>query len=98
MDRKRLIDLFQKGMQYPNGKHRFWISKCFEITVRPDAVVEMDEYEGFSSEVGPALKSQKGRRQTDKEMFHVGKSVLDLRHGRVTEESGQGWSDTAKKS
>ena len=98
MDRKRLIDLFQKGMQYPPGKHRFWISRCFEIHVRQDSVVEMDEYEGFSSEAGPALKSQKRRRQSDKEMFHVGRSVLNLLDGQVTEESGQGWSAASKKS
>ncbi len=97
MDRKKLIDLFQKGMQYPNGRHRFWVSRCFEITVRPDSVVELDEYEGFSSEAGPAMKSQKQRRQTDKEMFHVGRSVLHLQEGRVIEEAGQGWMAGTKK-
>ncbi len=98
MDRKKLVDLFQKGMQYPPGKHRFWISRCFEINVRPDSVVELDEYEGFSSEGGPDLKSTQRRRQTDKEMFHVGRSRLDLRDGQVIEESGQGWSSSRKKS
>ena len=91
MDRKKLVDLFRKGMQYPPGKHRFWISKCFEITMRPDSVVELDEYESFCSEAGPNLKSIKRRRQSDKERFHVGRSLLDLRDGRLTEESGQGW-------
>ena len=98
MDRKKLVNLFQKGMQYPPGKHRFWISRCFEINVRTDSVVELDEYEGFSSEGGPNLKSSKRRRQTDKEMFHVGRSMLDLKDGRVTEESGQGWSSRPKRS
>jgi len=97
MDRKKLVDLFQKGMQYPPGKHRFWISRCFEIHVRQDSVVEMDEYEGFASETGPALKSQKQRRQSDKEMFHVGRSILHLQDGRVTEETGQGWQAASKK-
>lgn len=97
MDRKKLVDLFQKGMQYPTGKHRFWVSRCFEITVRPDSVVELDEYEGFSSEAGPDLKSVKRRRESDKEMFHVGRSMLDLRDGQVKEESGEGWGPAAKK-
>ncbi len=98
MDRKKLVDLFRKGMQYPPGKHRFWISRCFEIHVRPDSVVELDEYEGFSSEAGPDLKSLKGRRTTDKEMFHVGRSSLDLKDGQVKEESGEGWKTNRKIS
>ena len=98
MDRKKLVDLFQKGMQYPPGKHRFWVSRCFEINVRPDSVVELDEYESFSSEAGPDLKSVKGRRQTDKEMFHVGRSRLDLQGGQVKEESGAGWGTGRKIS
>ena len=97
MDRKKLVDLFRKGMQYPPGKHRFWISKCFEIHVRPDSVVELDEYEGFASEAGPELKSVRRRRQTDKEMFHVGRSMVDLKDGQVKEESGQGWEVGQKK-
>ncbi len=94
MDRKLLIGLLQDGMKYSQGKHRFWISKCFEITMRPDSVIELDEYEGFSSEAGPNLKSSKRRRQSDKEMFHVGRSMLDLRDDRLTEESGRGWDRT----
>ena len=97
MDRKKLVDLFQKGMQYPPGKHRFWVSRCFEINVRPDSVVELNEYESFSSEAGPEMKSVKQRRQTDKEMFHVGRSMLDLRDGQVKEESGEGWEPGAEK-
>ena len=97
MDRKKLVDLLQKGLQYPPGKHRFWVSRCFEIHVRPDSVVELDEYEGFSSEGGPDLKSVRQRRKTDKEMYHVGRSMLDLRDGQVIEESGQGWNVRSKK-
>ena len=92
MDRMKLVDLFRKGMQYPPGKHRFWVSRCFEINVRPDSVVELNEYEGFSSEAGPDLKSVKQRRQSDKEMFHVGRSMLNLRDGQVEEEEGTGWT------
>ncbi len=92
MDRKSLIELFRKGMQYPAGKRRFWIARCFEITVRPDSVVEMDEYEGFSSDhdgvpEGEAQPAGTGSRG----MFHVGRSVLHLKDGRVVDEEGQGW-------
>ena len=93
MNRKELIRLFQKGMQYPPGKHHFWISRCFEITVRPDLVVELDEYEGFSSEKrrknGPRRKDS--GETTTQGMFHVGRSILDLKDGQVTEEPSQGW-------
>lgn len=92
MDRKRLIELFRKGMEYPPGRHRFWISRCFEITVRADDVVELDEYEGFASEQGedaghraPAQAGNPG------EMFHVGRSVLRLKDGEIEEEPGRGW-------
>ena len=93
MERRNLISLFQKGMQYPPGRHRFWISRCFEITVRPDEVVELDEYEGFSSEKGSNSRKQKGRGNGKrKEMFHVGKSILNLKDGQVVEQKGSGWA------
>lgn len=87
MDRRRLVTLFQKGLQYPSGKHRFWISRCFEITVRSDEVVELDEYEGFSSETG-----ERKKKEPSSEMFHVGRSVLYLKDGTVVEEQGEGWN------
>ena len=93
MDRKMLIDLFKEGMIYPTGKHRFWISRCFEITVRPDKVVELDEYEGFSAEKnseGP-LKEKAPKGGKKDQMFHVGRSILHLEKGKVVEESGTGW-------
>ncbi len=82
MDRKKLVDLFRKGMQYPPGKHRFWISRYFEIHVKLDSTVELDEYEGFSSE---------DHKQAGKKMFHVGRSVLHLKDGTVIEQDGEGW-------
>ena len=88
MDRKKLVDLFRKGMQYPSGKHRFWISRCFEITVRSDSVIELDEYEGFSSDE---------QKRAGEEMFHVGRSIVDPRDGQVIEESGQGWNGWPKE-
>jgi hypothetical protein len=92
MDRKKLVELFRRGLQYPSGKHRFWVSRCFEITVHPDKVVDLDEYEGFASETGkPARKRQCS------DMFHVGRSVLDLKDGTVVEERGDGWKNPLKK-
>ena len=100
MDRNKLVDLFQKGMQYPPGKHRFWISRCFEITVRPDSAVELDEYEGFSTEEDLGEKSVRARKpRGGGEMFHVGRSVLNLKDGGVVEEKGIGWEkELAKKA
>jgi len=92
MDRTKLIELFRNGMQYPPGKHRFWISRCFEITVREDDVVELDEYEGFSSEGGQSAHDGTGRPGAKpKGMFHVGRSVVRLSDGLVEEEPGRGW-------
>ncbi len=88
MDRKQLVDLFQKGMEYPLGRHSFWIARCFKIHVRPDQVVELDEYESFSA---------KGKPDSTR-MFHVGRSVLHLKGGEVMEERGKGWDQKSKKS
>ncbi len=81
MDRKLLIELFQSGMKYSTGKHQFWITRRFDIKVRSDKVVEMDEYEGFDTDL--ALE--------EKRMFHVGRSILRLKDGQVTEQPGEGW-------
>ena len=95
MDKKMLIGLLMDGMSYATGRHRVWISRCFEINVRPDEVVELDEYEGFSTEDG--LSPGRGRRSSDaadqKEMFHVGRSILHLKKGRVVERPGSGWGE-----
>ena len=103
MDRKRLIDLFRRGMQYPPGKRSFWVSRCFEIVVREDSVVEMDEYEGFSTEdgtdgesSGEVSSSKKGSSKSG--MFHVGRSILDLKDGKVVEQDGMGWKEVSPKS
>lgn len=81
MDRKLLIELFQDGMKYSTGKHQFWITRRFDIKVRSDRVVEMDEYEGFDTD--PAPEATK--------MFHVGRSILHLKNGQVVEQPGKGW-------
>lgn len=77
-------------MLYPPGKHRVWFSRCFEITVHSDERVELDEYESFTA---PPARSGKGRVPFRKgeEMYHVGKTVLHLKEGRVVEEKGAGW-------
>ena len=92
MDRKKLVQLFQGGMEYPPGKHKLWISRCFEITVRPDRVVEFDEYEGFAaqSENGRAIPRRR-KHERGGNMFHVGRSVLRLVDGGVEEAAGKGW-------
>lgn len=92
MDRKKLVELFQEGMEYPPGKHKLWISRCFEITVRPDQVVEFDEYEGFASQSENGRSAHRRRRQERRgNMFHVGRSILQLGNGEVVEETGDGW-------
>ncbi len=92
MDRKMVIQLLQDGMYYPIGTHRVWISRCFEITVRPDEMVELDEYEGFTEEKGVRLRERPlaGIKDADK-MFHVGRSILNLKDKKVTEKAGAGW-------
>ena len=92
MDRKKLVELFQEGMEYPPGKHKLWISRCFEITVKPDQVVEFDEYEGFASQSENGRAAPRRRRQERRgNMFHVGRSILRLDDGEVVEETGEGW-------
>ena len=95
MDRNMLIELLQDGMHYPPGKHRFWVSRCFEITVRPDKVVELDEYEDFKTENGRTQKHPHPPKQGSQGMFHVGKSVLYLKGGRLVESTGGGWQNGA---
>ena len=92
MDRKLLIELFQDGMKYSPGKHRLWVSRCFEITVRPDKIVELDEYEGFAAQETCGSGSEIGTEiQGCKKMFHVGRSILHLKNGQVIEKTGVGW-------
>ena len=101
MDRQVLIDLLQDGMQYPPGKHRLWISRCFEITVHPGRVVELDEYEQFFAEQHAkqgAPSKRSGGKRPDREMFHVGKSIIHLKEGRVVERSGAGWQKNLEKA
>lgn len=98
MDRKSLIELFRRGMNYPPGRHRFWISRCFEVIVRPDSVVELDEYEGFATQDGKAKDGMEPPHTGQPNgMFHVGHSVLNLRDGSVIEEAGRGWGSSPAK-
>jgi len=88
MDRAVLIKLFQDGMRYPPGTRRLWVSRCFEVTVRPDQVVEVDEYEGVAIE--GADDTPRTRCAHDGEMLHRGRSRLDLKDGRVIEQPRAG--------
>ena len=97
MDRKTLVELFRKGMSYPPGKHRFWIWRCFEITVHADPhhSVEIDEDEGFEATDGsPSKKSpgHSGNGKDPKKMFHVGRTILHPEDGQAVEEAGTGWN------
>ncbi|MCM8811947.1 MAG: hypothetical protein NC910_02730 [Candidatus Omnitrophica bacterium] len=96
MDRQMMVNLIRNEVvENPKGKTRFWLVRCFEITVRPDRVVELDEYEAYEvcegkngieacSDPCADLRSLAG-------MFHVGRSVIHLNDGRVIEEpSGRG--------
>ena len=98
MDRNKLIALFKQGMRYPLGTHRLWCCRCFEMTVRPEGVVEVDEYEGVSPS-GKALDPPRhpALQEALRGMFHVGKSILHLKGGSILERTGQGWGISEKK-
>ncbi len=96
MDRKTLVRLFKNGMRYPRGSYRFWVRRCFEITVCSNQSVEIDEYESFIAEEGLHLRHlrQIAQKKPAAERFHVGRSILDQKAGQVTEHSGTGWQRT----
>ena len=99
MDRTLVLELLKnKVIQYPKGKHRIWVSRCFEINVRPRRLVEVDEYEGYVEEKdgsGPKHhRNGKGREKELKKMFHVGRSIVSLKEGTVTQERGTGWQSS----
>ena len=90
------MELFRKGMQYPPGKHRLWVRRCFEIRLRPGRVVEIDEYESFSTKTertGVAAQDQRPDPKDSGKMFHVGRSVLNLKDKQVVEKEGSGWRE-----
>jgi hypothetical protein len=93
MNRKLLIQLLQDGLHYTKGKHRVWVSKCFEITVRPDRIVELDEYEGYTEESGVSASRKRPLAEEAPSMYHVGRSVIHLKDGRVVAETGTGWEE-----
>jgi len=96
MDRKVLVELFRKGMEYPPGRHQLWVRRCFEIRLRSDQVVEIDEYESFSTKKKQdvvSVQSQRVGPKDLKKMFHVGRSILNLKDKQVVEEKGAGWKE-----
>lgn len=96
MDRKVLVELLRNGMRYPIGRHQIWISRCLEITVRPDRVIVVDEFEAYDERSG--LKSRNGTRASPerrKRMFHLGRSLVSLKDRRVIDNApGAGWVDS----
>ncbi len=54
-------------------------------------VVELNEYEGFVTEKNSATATREKAIKLP-EMFHVGRSILDLKNGRLVEETGGGWN------
>ncbi len=96
MDRKTLVRLFKNGMRYPQGSYRFWVQRSFEITVRSNNCVEIDEYESFAAEEGLHLRRlrQVVEKKPAGERFHVGRSILDQKASQVIEHSGTGWQRT----
>ncbi len=93
MDRKVLITLLQDGMRYPTGKHLVWISRCFEITVRPTRIIEVDEYECYGEKQDGTIGSgSHADPRGHAGMYHVGRSIISAKDKRVVkEESGGGW-------
>ncbi|PIQ81942.1 MAG: hypothetical protein COV76_06185 [Candidatus Omnitrophica bacterium CG11_big_fil_rev_8_21_14_0_20_64_10] len=92
VNRETLVRLLQEGLEYPEGRHRLWFARCFEITVGEDRTVQLDEYESVSTELSVSKEVKNfSRRAQDRQMFHVGRSVLDLGRGGVREEQGAGW-------
>lgn len=92
MDRQMMVNLIRnRVVENPKGKTRFWLVRCFEITVRPDRVVEVDEYEAYEVCEGKnGIEACNGPRADFKSlagMFHVGRSVISLSDGRVVEEA-----------
>jgi hypothetical protein len=93
LSRETLIALLKRGMEYPAGKHRLWVSRCFEITVDLNQKVNVDEYEEFTTELGLCTKQERpNQTKKGRQMYHVGRSVLNLKGGKVIEERGEGWA------
>ncbi len=91
MDRKLLVDLLKDGMRYPPGRHRLLVKRCFDITVRPNQMVEVDEYENYATENSNGPRKAAGKTAKVEEFFHVGRSIVSLKDGEVKEEPGRGW-------
>lgn len=89
MDRQMVVNLItNKVVECPKGKSRFWVTRCFEITVRSREVVEVDEYE--ACDVRDAVAVGNGCSADPKShagMHHTGRSVIYLKQKRVVEEA-----------
>lgn len=92
MDRQMVVNLIRNRMvECPKGRTRVWVTRCFEITVRPGRMVEVDEYEACEVCEGKSgVQACNGPRADFKSLdgvFHVGRSVISLNDGRVVEET-----------
>ena len=93
MDRKTIVELLRNGMKYSIGRHQLWVSRCFEITVHPNKVIDVDEFESYDEKNG--LKFRNGTvpeaKRRDR-MYHVGRSVISLKDRQVIDTvPGSGW-------
>lgn len=96
MNREILIGLLCNGMKYPVGRHQIWISRCFEITVRPDRTVEIDEYEAYDERNGVEARSCLCSNGEDHVgTYHIGRTAISLKDKRVIREAkGKGWIES----
>ena len=88
MDRPLLLDLYRQGMRPPSSPRRLWVTRCFEVMVRPGALVIVDEYEGYAVDGDTTLPRGPMRGIRDSVLYHRGRSVLDLKTGHMTEHPG----------
>ncbi len=96
MNRKIIVELLQNGMRYPVGRHQFWVSRCFEITVHPNRVVEVDEFESYEEKNGVRFRNgtPASVKRRDR-MFHIGRSIISMKNRKVVENApGSGWLDS----
>lgn len=92
MDRALVVDLLKNGILCsPRKKYRIWMSRCFEISVRSGRMVEVNEYEGYAEENGAkSRRLEISDPKAPEKMYHVGRSVILPKSGKVIEERGNG--------
>ncbi len=94
MDRTVVVELLRNGtMKYSVGRHQLWVSRCFEITVHTNKLIEVDEFEAYDEKNGMKFRNgtvPDGKRHD--RMYHVGRSILSLKDRQVIDTvPGSGW-------